>query len=112
MGRYDALYARLPITAQHGAVSVYGLYWHWLRFGPGYQGYLRKYLARERLDGSAWAEWQQQRLRELLPMAAAHVPFYQSTWDKIAKAAALEGRLDVLPLLEKEPLRRDAYAFL
>jgi phenylacetate-coenzyme A ligase PaaK-like adenylate-forming protein len=112
MGRYDALYARLPITAQHGAVSAYGLYWHWLRFGPGYQRSLREYLSRDRLDGSAWVEWQRQRLRELLSIAAVHVPFYRSTWDQTAKAAASEGRLDVLPLLEKEPLRQDAYAFL
>jgi phenylacetate-CoA ligase len=112
MGRYDALYARLPITAQHGVVSAYGFYWHWLRFGRGYAKDLRDYIARDRLDKTEWIVWQQARLRELLRMAAIHVPFYRSTWNQTEKAAANEGWLDALPLLEKEPLRRGAEAFL
>jgi phenylacetate-CoA ligase len=111
MGRYDALYARLPVAAQHSVVSAYGLYWHWLRFGPGYANDLRAYVARDRFDKSAWLEWQQGRLRELLRIAAQAVPFYSSTWNEAQKAAALDGRLDALPLLEKEPIRRDPDAF-
>jgi phenylacetate-CoA ligase len=112
MGRYDALYARLPLAAQHGVVSAYGLYWHWLRFGPGYGKDLQEYVARDRFDKTAWLRWQQDRLRELLSMAAQHVPFYRSTWNAAEKSAANEGRLDDLPLLEKEPLRRDPEAFV
>lgn len=112
MGRYDALYARLPVAAQHGVVSAYGVYWHWLRFGPGYAKHLRGYVERDRFDKATWLEWQQGRLRELLRMAALYVPFYRSTWDQADKAAAIEGRLDALPLLEKEPIRRDPEAFL
>src|SRR6267378_1329760 len=102
MGRYDALYARLPVAAQHGVVSVYGLYWHWLRFGPGYAQDLSAYVARAGFDKAEWIEWQQVRLRELLQIAVLHVPFYRSTWDKASKVAATEGRLDALPLLEKD----------
>lgn len=112
MGRYDALYARLPVVAQHGVVSVYGFYWHWLRFGRGYAKDLSAYVERDRFNKTEWLEWQQGRLRELLQMAALHVPFYRSTWDQADKAAAIEGRLDALPLLEKDPIRRDPEAFL
>ena len=35
MGRWDGLYARLPVAGQHLAVTAYGLYWRRLRFGPG-----------------------------------------------------------------------------
>lgn len=112
MGRYDALYARLPVVAQHGVVSTYGLYWHWLRFGPGYAKDLSDYVARDRFDETAWLDWQQRRLRELLRLAVLQVPFYRSTWNQAEKAAAMEGRLDALPLLEKEPIRRDPEAFV
>ena len=47
MSVFDALYAYLPVWAQHGAVSAYGAYWHYLRFGPGYSEFLRGYLKRE-----------------------------------------------------------------
>lgn len=37
MGRFDGLYRRMPVWAQHAAVSLYGVYWYWLRFGPGFR---------------------------------------------------------------------------
>src|ERR1700730_9346684 len=112
MGRFDSLYARLPVWAQHGAVSVYGVYWHWLRFGPGYAGYVKEYTEREWLSVEEWQGWQREQLRDLLQSATTSVPFYQRAWTKQQKAAARSGRLEDLPLLEKDPIRADPKAFL
>jgi len=112
MGRFDPLYARLPVWAQHGAVSAYGVYWHWLRFGPGYARYLKEYAERERFSCQEWQAWQQARLRGLLRVAVTQIPYYQRAWSREEKAAAWAGRLEALPRLEKEPLRAGPEAFL
>src|SRR5436190_11382029 len=112
MGHLDSVYARLPVLAQHGAVSAYGVYWHWLRFGPGYESYVKDYTEREWLSAEAWTAWQQQQLRELLQTASTKVPYYRRTWDQKQKTDARSGRLEELPLLEKEPIRADPNEFV
>jgi len=112
MAVLDRLYARLPVIAQHAAVSAYGVYWHRLRFGPGYQRALAGFRQRERLSADGWQSWQARRLRTYLTLAADHVPYYRDTWDAATRAAARAGQLDALPRLGKEPLRRDARAFV
>jgi phenylacetate-CoA ligase len=111
MGQLDRIYSRLPKLAQHAAVSTYGVYWHWLRFGPGYKRYVSEYRQRDRFTPEQWREWQQERLRQVL-QAATNVPYYQQTWNQRQKRAALAGRLEELPLLGKEPLRSEPKAFL
>jgi phenylacetate-CoA ligase len=112
LGRLDQVYARLPVWAQHAAVSAYGVYWNRLRFGRGFEQFVSEYSQRDRFSQQQWNEWQHARLRELLQLAATHVPYYRDTWTQAQKAAAREGRLAELPLLEKAPLRADARAFL
>jgi len=56
--------------------------------------------------------WQQEHLRNLLQAAATKVPYYQGAWSKQEQAAALTGRLEDLPLLEKDPIRAQPKAFL
>lgn len=112
MGRFDSLYARLPIWAQHVAVSAYGLYWHNLRFGRGYCRYVKEYSDRERFKKEEWLHWQQQQLKKLLASAADEVPYYNRSWSKEEKAAAASGHLEGLPVLEKDPIRAEPRAFL
>ncbi len=112
MGKLDLLYQRLPVWAQHGAVTAYGLYWHWARFGGGYQNALDGYLRRERLTADEWLSWQRERLKELLGASAQKVAFYQNNWSQSEKNAAMAGRLEDLPLLEKDAVRNDPRAFL
>jgi phenylacetate-CoA ligase len=112
MGKLDTLYARLPVWAQHIAVSSYGVYWRWLRFGLGFERALAEYIARERFSAEEWRDWQQRRLRELLTIAATEVPYYRQTWSEIERRAACAGRLADLPLLEKDAVRRSPQAFL
>src|SRR5579859_6953518 len=105
MSRLDALYARLPVWGQNTLVSAYGLYWHWLRFGPGYDHYVRGYTRREAFTAAQWQTWQQRRVQHLTAAAARHIPYYAATWSAAEKAAARAGRLDALPLLEKDAIR-------
>lgn len=106
------LYKHLPLWAQNRAVSAYGAYWKWLRFGPGYENYLRGYLERERFTPAEWTAWQQARLTALLRSASTTVPYYRDTWTASQHKAAQSGVLSELPLLEKEPIRANAQAFL
>lgn len=112
MGYLDQIYARLPVLAQHGAVSAYGLYRYWLRFGSGYKKYIKEYRLRERFSHEQWQAWQQNSLGALLRIAATKVPYYQRTWSSDERIAALSGRLEELPLLEKQPIRSKPESFL
>jgi phenylacetate-CoA ligase len=112
MGKLDLLYHNLPVWAQHSMVSAYGVYWYWLRFGGCYQSALNEYLQRERLTADEWRIWQRDRLRKLLSSAACDVPFYSHHWSENEKKAAEAGRLDDLPLLDKDAVRADPLAFL
>jgi phenylacetate-CoA ligase len=111
MGRLDSLYARMPASLQHVAISAYGAYWHWLRFGPGFSRYLGDFQRRDRFNRAQWASWIDVHVRRLLQHAASQVPYYQHTWDERTKAAARAGRVEELPLLDKEPVRADPDAF-
>jgi phenylacetate-CoA ligase len=105
-------YKRLPVWAQHSAVTAYGVYWHWLRFGAGYRGHVDGYAQRERFSPAEWQSWQQTRLVSLLTQAVEHIPYYRDTWTAAEKKAARAGDLTALPLLEKEPIRAHPEAFL
>jgi phenylacetate-coenzyme A ligase PaaK-like adenylate-forming protein len=112
VGRWDKQYARLPVVGQHAAVSLYGVYWHWLRFGPGFRRAAKEYRRREHFGPEEWRAWQQRRVKDLLTVAATEVPYYRNAWTDSQRAAARAGRLDEIPLLEKEPLRANPEAFL
>lgn len=106
------LYKHLPLWAQNHAVSAYGHYWRRLRFGPGYEQFLRDYQEREHFNAAEWARWQQERLKALLRSASTTVPYYRDAWTASQRQAAQAGALADLPLLEKEPIRANAESFL
>lgn len=106
------LYCRLPAWTQNVAISTYGVYWYWQRFGPGYRAYVEEYAQRDRWTAGDWHAWQQERLGRLLPAAAASVPYYRKTWDREQQAAARARRLEDLPLLSKEVVRLEPDAFV
>ena len=108
----EAVYRRAPVGMQNAMVSAFGAYWHWVRFGPGFQQAVKGFRHRESLTAEGWQRWTRARLGELLAVAAEEVPYYTQEWDKGTKAAARAGRLQELPLLGKEPLRQNPRAFL
>jgi phenylacetate-CoA ligase len=112
MGKWDGLYQKAPVWAQHGMVSAYGIYWHWLRFGGCYEESLGEYLQREHWTVDQWSGWQRERMKDLLSDASRDVDYYRQEWSNSEKKAAMAGRLEDLPILEKDRLRSDPYSFL
>lgn len=112
MSTFDSLYAKLPVWAQHLAVSAYGVYWRRLRFGVGYADFVREYQKREGWSRAQWQAWQAEQLKSLLPACAQHIPYYREHWSATEKRAAMQGDLSVLPLLEKDPIRAEPKGFL
>ena len=104
-GVLDKVYRELPVWGQNAMVSIYGLYWHWLRFGQGFNSFAGEFASRERLSAEDWKEWQKTQLRQMLIHAVNHVPYYRKMYSSDQKRAALNGDLGGLPLLEKAPLR-------
>ncbi len=111
-GLVQRAYAALPLWAQNATISTYGVYWHWLRFGHGFEASVREFERRERFDTKTWDEWERNELREVLRQASEHVPYYRRTWTAAQKRAARSGELAELPLLEKSPLRADPDDFV
>lgn len=105
MGLSDKIYSHLPESGQAIATTAFGLYRHWLRFGPGYSALLQGYRNRDSWSSERFAAYQAGRLNVLLENAAAHVPYYRRTWSRQEKMSARAGRLWELPLLQKEPVR-------
>lgn len=97
---------------QNLAVSVYGIYWKWLRFGSGNNKLVEEYTARNDFTLVEWDSWQRDRLVKLLQDAVTKVPYYRENWTGVEKTAALNGELEDLPLLEKEPIRSNPAAFV
>ena len=112
MSALDSFYSQLPVLAQHAAVSVFGLYWRWLRFGSGYRDFIHDYLEREKYSLNDWQTWSQREMAELLKLALLQVPYYRDTWDEKQKQAARAGDLQGLPLLEKDAVRANPRAFI
>ncbi|MBL8079477.1 MAG: phenylacetate--CoA ligase family protein [Anaerolineales bacterium] len=112
MSASDAFYARLPVWAQHTALTVYGVYWHYLRFGPGFKHYVQEYKESEVFSKKQWQDLQTVQLRRLLEDCIKYVPYYRENWTEDQKRAALNGNLRALPLLEKSPLRHSPRSFL
>jgi phenylacetate-CoA ligase len=112
MGRFDRFYTHLPVAGQNLSISLYGLYWHWLRFGGNYPALERLYRQRNGYSAQDWKTYQEQEVRALLGLAVEHVPYYRSAWHADQQAAARAGCLAELPLLEKQPIRDDPAAFI
>lgn len=108
----DRIYAKSPLRVQNTLVSLYGFYWHWLRFGGRYSTYEREYRSREGFSQQQWQQYQAQKLVQLLTNAATEIPYYARTWTDPQKQAAFNGDIQALPLLDKEPLRNDPYDFV
>lgn len=108
----NSIYRVLPLWGQHSAVTAFGFYWHWLRFGPGFSAFERGYEERQNFTAADWAAYQQQCLTAILAVAGNHVPYYRQNWSKAEKLAADCGRLAEVPLLPKEPLRANPWSFV
>lgn len=111
MGKLDKIYSHSPVWLQNALVSSYGLYWHWARFGGSYPRLEEAFHQREYFSYQHWQEYQHQELKRVLSICCEHVPYYRDHWPAAQKAAAKNGRLTELPLLEKDALRSHMRSF-
>lgn len=112
MSTFDKIYSKLPLSLQNCSISLYGVYWHWLRFGGNYKYFETAYFLREKFSSVQWSEYQREMLISLLEICVNHVPFYTREWTDDQKSAALQGKLSELPLLEKNHIRSNPYDFV
>ncbi|MEL7625984.1 MAG: hypothetical protein AAGU15_03915 [Anaerolineaceae bacterium] len=112
MGITDTIYSKLPSFLQNWVVSLYGLYWKWLRFGGEYNSFVKAYASRDIFSEEKWASFQSENLKKLLQICMNTVPYYSREWTLAQKRAALNGDLFALPLMEKAPFRANPNDFV
>lgn len=114
-GPLSRLYARAPGGVKDIFASAYGLRVRRLRYGGSFDRELSGYRERDQWTRDALAVWQNAKLRHLLQHAVANVPYYRGLHAKgefpIGEVRTVED-LPILPILDKEAIRRDPEAFL
>ena len=108
------LYHRLPAPARSIAASLRGYYLRSWRYGPETDRLVAEALEREGWSAQRWKSWQDERLAFVLHRAATQVPYYREQWARRRAAGDRAGweYLESWPILEKEPLRQHARAFV
>ncbi len=104
--------AAFPVPLQNLAVTVHGFYWRFLTRGPGYRNALRVFRARNAWTRAQWRRWTANRLKHVLTVSAASVPYYRETWTPTEKRAARAGSLMDIPCVERSAVQVDPWAFV
>lgn len=94
--------------------SGYGFMVRRQRYGPRTDAWVEAALERESWDAERWRSYQEERLSELLHLAATRVPYYREQWQARRRAGDRSSWEDLAnwPVLTKEPVRNDPRAFL
>lgn len=103
------VYWRLPPGLQNIIISAYAIRLNHLYFPDSYQGWCRWFDERESWPEERWRAWQVQRLQEIL-MSATRTPYWRRLFTEAGVEPTRMNALEVLkalPLLEKDPIRRD-----
>lgn len=108
-----ALYHRLPVMLQEGALALYACYLQRLYYGRGFAKACAEFAALQRTAAEEVAHWQEARLRLLVELAATRVPYYRARWAGV-DWRAVQRSLDLarLPRLDKQTLRQNERNFL
>jgi phenylacetate-CoA ligase len=107
------LYWRLPVRLQEAALSLYSRHLDRLYYGRGFREALGEFTKLQSATLEEAVNWQNERLRELIEIAATRVPYYRERWrgvDRSAVRAATD--LHLLPRVDKQSVRRHEKQFL
>ena len=109
-----SLYYQLPYPIRSLAVSSWGYYLRWCRYGPETDRWVVESLQRETWPADQWKSWQENRLVFMLNLAATRVPYYRQMWAARRRAGyrASWQSLENWPLLEKSVVRENPRAFI
>lgn len=113
----DRIYHMSPLWMQRLGINVYGLLWKHRRFGGAFSRYVDQFIARERFTDEQWVDFQSNQLRNLLISSYEYVPHYREQIRNIGLSVPdlmhfSTKDLPILPLLEKEDLRKEPEYFL
>ena len=113
MNKLD-LYYKLPPPIRNAAVSLWGTYLRWWRYGANTEPLIEEALARETWSYHQWKTWQENRLAYMLHLSATRVPYYRQMWAERRRAGdrASWEVLENWPLLEKKVVRENPQAFI
>ncbi len=110
-----SMYKRLPPFLKNLAASVHGYRLNRLRYGRYFRDIFPVVIERESYSRLDWAIFQKEKLRRLLSRAVECVPHYRRLYERgkfpISEVSDPTD-LNVLPILEKEILRRNPMDFL
>jgi len=85
------------------------------RHGAAYERLCREIAEHDGWSPEQFAEYQEARLREIVALAGAHVPYYREAFaDAGVDVGSFRGSEDLarLPILEKQPVRADSTRFV
>jgi phenylacetate-CoA ligase len=108
------LYLALPIL-RNGAATIKGLQVNRERYGQHYEEALDRIEERSAWTAETMRDYQASRLREIVAVAARHVPYYRELFRKFGLSPGdirYPNDLQKLPVLEKDPVRADPLRFV
>jgi phenylacetate-CoA ligase len=107
------VYWRSPVFLQEWALNLYAAHLEKHYYGGDYEDW-RNLLTLWQIGSASQArEWQNEKLRSLIPLAAIRVPYYRERWKHIDwKSISCAEDLRLLPLLERQIIREDSGAFV
>lgn len=110
-GVAEKLYSCLSPKQQDIAISMYGFFWKYRRFGGVFTQKLEEFESRLTFSKDQWNTYQEIHLRLLLSWAFENVPYYTQRYSSIGLNADDLANfrlsdLSSLPFLEKSDLRR------
>jgi phenylacetate-CoA ligase len=114
---YERLYARLPVSLQHCAISLAGLQWRHERLSGGFSGYVDDFRSRDHLEPAKFQSYVEGELRRVLTRAFTSVPYYRDLWRAFGVTLGdIQGftvaDLQKLPATPKQALRDAPSSFL
>jgi phenylacetate-CoA ligase len=108
------LYHHLPPPLRNAAATVRGYQLRRWRYGPETERLVAEALERDHWSPEQWKTYQENRLSYILHRAATQVPYYRNQWAERRRKGdrASWDYLENWPILEKEPLRQNPWAFV
>jgi phenylacetate-CoA ligase len=111
----NTLYNRLPSRAQEWALSAYARRLDALYYSGDYPAWVERYQSWERLPAERQRDMQTLALRHILRVACRNVPWFREQavrngWSELDIADVAD--IARLPIMEKDPIRRDPWAFV
>jgi phenylacetate-CoA ligase len=108
---FEKIYYHLPLFLQNIAISIFGLHWHYRRYGGIFNKELVESRKREYYTKNEWEDYQEEQLRKLLIHSFDTVPYYRKLFSELGfKREELMSftpdRLKEIPLLNKDTYRK------